>query len=324
MGCPAYTYCPLFEPQKKRFKKVLTSEKSKNYLRRNYLFGFGGHEKDDEVKGAGNSYDYGERMYDSRLGRWLSRDPMEKKFSSESSYIFAGNNPVYYLDREGLEKTTYITTIKNGVAKTVKVVNKDYVKEVRKWYYADEGSYLYSIDWDYNVVEFVTIDEDNNRISTTGEITTDKAWDDGIAWLDDAGAEKEPIREGGNSLVARGLVLPANHAKYAPTALNRGEDIDISELLGGRGGGSLSGKTEKIVETLTKGFELGQTLGEGINELIEEVKKEEPKKSEAVGPDSTLLRFGDGPALVYSMSTGKSRPASKEDSVKMTPKPKPK
>jgi len=36
-----------------------------------YRYGFNGKEKDDEVKGSGNSLDFGARMYDSRLGRWI-------------------------------------------------------------------------------------------------------------------------------------------------------------------------------------------------------------------------------------------------------------
>ncbi len=39
-----------------------------------YRYGFNGKEKDDEVKGEGNSLDFGARMYDSRLGRFLSID----------------------------------------------------------------------------------------------------------------------------------------------------------------------------------------------------------------------------------------------------------
>ena len=34
-----------------------------------YRYGFNGMEKDDKVKGEGNSYDFGARMYDSRIGR---------------------------------------------------------------------------------------------------------------------------------------------------------------------------------------------------------------------------------------------------------------
>ncbi|WP_317044843.1 RHS repeat domain-containing protein, partial [Flavobacterium columnare] len=44
-----------------------------------YRYGFNGKEKDDELKGEGNSYDFGARLLDPRIGRWFSPDPMEKK-----------------------------------------------------------------------------------------------------------------------------------------------------------------------------------------------------------------------------------------------------
>ncbi len=46
----------------------------------NYRFGFNGKENDNEVKGTGNQIDYGERIYDPRLGRFLSIDPLKKEF----------------------------------------------------------------------------------------------------------------------------------------------------------------------------------------------------------------------------------------------------
>jgi RHS repeat-associated protein len=66
-----------------------------------YRYGFNSMEKDDEVKGHGNSYDFGARMYDSRVGRFLSRDPREKEFPFMSVYCFAGNNPIKYIDLKG-------------------------------------------------------------------------------------------------------------------------------------------------------------------------------------------------------------------------------
>jgi RHS repeat-associated protein len=44
------------------------------------MFGFNGKEKDDEVVGAGNSYDFDARMYNPRLGRWMSVDPSASKY----------------------------------------------------------------------------------------------------------------------------------------------------------------------------------------------------------------------------------------------------
>src|ERR1043165_2656899 len=51
-----------------------------------YRYGFNGQEKDDEAKGEGNSYDFGARSYDPRLGRWLSVDPMYQKQAGWSPY----------------------------------------------------------------------------------------------------------------------------------------------------------------------------------------------------------------------------------------------
>jgi RHS repeat-associated protein len=65
-----------------------------------------GQEKDDEFKGAGNSYDFIFRIFDSRLGRFLSTDPLTQKFPALSPYQHAGNNPIAAIDLEGLEPAT--------------------------------------------------------------------------------------------------------------------------------------------------------------------------------------------------------------------------
>ncbi len=66
-----------------------------------YSYGFNGMEKDDEVKGNSNSYDFGARMYDNRLGRWLSLDPLAQKYPSLSPYNFVANSPIMYVDPDG-------------------------------------------------------------------------------------------------------------------------------------------------------------------------------------------------------------------------------
>ncbi len=66
-----------------------------------YRYGFNGKEGDSEIKGQGNSYDFGARIYDSRIGRWLSLDPLEKKYPSISPYVGIGNNPIQFVDFGG-------------------------------------------------------------------------------------------------------------------------------------------------------------------------------------------------------------------------------
>jgi RHS repeat-associated protein len=58
-------------------------------------------EADDEVKGEKNSYDFGARMYDPRIGRWLSRDALAGKYAPISPYVFVGNMPVIAIDPDG-------------------------------------------------------------------------------------------------------------------------------------------------------------------------------------------------------------------------------
>jgi len=64
-----------------------------------YRYGFNGMEKDDEVKGVGNSYTTMWRQYDPRLGRWLSLDPVFKPFISP--YNSMSNNPISRIDPSG-------------------------------------------------------------------------------------------------------------------------------------------------------------------------------------------------------------------------------
>lgn len=68
-----------------------------------YRYGFNGKENDNEVKGEGNQYDYGFRVYDSRVGRFLSTDPLEKSYSGLTPYQFASNNPIEGVDVDGRE-----------------------------------------------------------------------------------------------------------------------------------------------------------------------------------------------------------------------------
>jgi len=78
-----------------------------------YRYGFNGKEKDDEVKGEGDSYDFGARIYDSRLARWLAMDPLYPKYPSHSSYSFALNTPVQAIDPKG-EDIFYVTQSTNS------------------------------------------------------------------------------------------------------------------------------------------------------------------------------------------------------------------
>jgi len=68
-----------------------------------YRFGFNGMEKDDEVKGNGNSYDFSSRIHDPRVARFFAVDPLEKDYPYFTPYQFAGLTPIWAIELEGLE-----------------------------------------------------------------------------------------------------------------------------------------------------------------------------------------------------------------------------
>ena len=78
----------------------------RTYLNSNYTsyrFGFNGKENDDDVKGEGNQQDYGMRIYDPRVGRFLSVDPIAKQYPELTPYQFASNTPIQAIDLDGNE-----------------------------------------------------------------------------------------------------------------------------------------------------------------------------------------------------------------------------
>ena len=68
-----------------------------------YKYGFNGKESDDETYGDGNVYDYGFRIYNPRLGKFLSVDPLTRTYAMLTPYQFASNSPIMAIDIDGLE-----------------------------------------------------------------------------------------------------------------------------------------------------------------------------------------------------------------------------
>jgi len=73
----------------------------RSYTGDGYRYGFNSMEKDDEVKGSGNSYDFGARIYDPRVGRWLAVDPLSGKYPDISPFVFVANSPMIFIDPDG-------------------------------------------------------------------------------------------------------------------------------------------------------------------------------------------------------------------------------
>ncbi len=72
-----------------------------------YRFGFNGKENDDNKEwGQSLVQDYGFRLYNPAIAKFLSVDPLADKFPYYTPYQFAGNKPVVAIDLDGLEEIT--------------------------------------------------------------------------------------------------------------------------------------------------------------------------------------------------------------------------
>jgi RHS repeat-associated protein len=81
-----------------------------NKLNDGYRFGYNGQEKDNEVAGEGNEIEFKYRLYDPRIGKFKSADPLHKSYPWNSDYAFAENRVIDGIDLEGLEYENFMTS----------------------------------------------------------------------------------------------------------------------------------------------------------------------------------------------------------------------
>ena len=86
------------------FGMIMPTRQSQQH---DYRYGFQGQEKDDELKGSGNSWNYKYRMHDARVGRFFSVDPLKDKYPWNSVYAFSENRLIDGIELEGLEWAPY-------------------------------------------------------------------------------------------------------------------------------------------------------------------------------------------------------------------------
>ena len=127
-----------------------------------YRYGFNGKEKDNEVKGEGNQYDYGFRIYDPRVVRFLSVDPLTNKYPELTPYQFASNTPIQAIDLDGLEKYYVFYQPHDGKDNILHIETDNSLRYL--------GVSINGIPIKSKVVEYIKLDEYGKRLSSSGEV----------------------------------------------------------------------------------------------------------------------------------------------------------
>lgn len=287
-----------------------------------YKYGFNGKEKDDETYGGGNAYDFGGRMLDPRLGRWLSVDPLAGKYPNISPYAFAINTPISAIDPDGKDVHIVIgdqpvgtTTIRligaektNGAPKEVVVnlykmtVTDDVTGKTSEYFVTRDAPVINLTDPidEQEMPSWLGGDESYNVVNTSFEPRGENKYNLVPTEVVGEGAYALRTKDGSSKLPAEPNDSPFRKGKIRNIAT--GVQIHIGGeyekdgkkyVTGSEGCFTLSGPDggnegiQKFVKDVNDRKEANKKAGAGTNIDLEVKKREEVKNEWTVDADGT-------------------------------------
>jgi RHS repeat-associated protein len=262
----------------------------------NYRYGFNGKENDNEVKGTGNQQDYGMRIYDNRLGRFLSSDPLSRNYPWNSTFAYAENDVIRSIDLDGGEKNIQIQEVgKNGALTIVATIPWSSLKPGAEYGPAGNGSFIIKVNPQNKQYE-------GNYVGTLGDIF--RLILNYISGNDNPNSKEQFTQRGGLNLYApsMGGVGTEAKAKYWRDVLS----INIDELVAYLSTGLKTPLKGNIGDGLNGTGTQAGAIGD-IGGIIQEVKEIKAENKKKVEPDSITMKikkFNGDDSLEYKAKRG--------------------